>query len=607
MSAAPVPPPEAAGPEAAAAAGEETAARSLLERTLTALVRQVVNGIPGVPSQGPVVAAAQRLLDKCDGNVEAAVRRVSESADTGWGDSCIRFLAGLVPLGGMAVRLEGLWFQLRAVAFVAALYGHDLSDSVVCYRMLICLVDAKVSDRPAATGGSEPGDPLVRGARTVVSDVANRVSNGGVVSVLVDSLTGTTIDALVMRAREHFRPQNAFSYFKLLALFMVCVTARILTPLLALSYTTHSLAAGTLGEGGRFSFVLPSAVRHLPLVGFVATMIVMALMVSGAVAVLCLAALCLLRLVRTYPSSFSFVIMCVPPIAQAALARSAALALALTVSDGSLVHAAGGTTVIGISWHAHKALYGFCAVANQRFDSASLRTMLKGLQWTLVYWPLEGLAKWALAGGGLAQLGPLGTVCVDVTSIVSLSLLSLELQKTHVLVKLLEWGMVGESTALCQSLMTIAAGVGGSIGSALIADPSQLVAWIDRATPAPNLCALVVATSMFAPHMLAAHAFVTHAGVFPGFVAGAGVFQWVVVVALALSCTMNYVWQSESEQLTSRCRVFVLLPGTDRMRVLRSAVQWVGAYELAQKELKKVRLRCTRPPVLGNLGYCVGS
>jgi hypothetical protein len=49
---------------------------------------------------------------------------------------------------------------------------------------------------------------------------------------------------------------------------------------------------------------------------------------------------------------------------------------------------------------------------------------------------------------------------------------------------------------------------------------------------------------------------------------------------------MNYVWQAECEQLTSRCRVFVLLPGTDRMRVLRSAVQWVAAYELAQKKMK---------------------
>jgi hypothetical protein len=113
----------------------------------------------------------------------------------------------------------------------------------------------------------------------------------------------------------------------------------------------------------------------------------------------------------------------------------------------------------------------------------------------------------------------------QVTAIVSLSLLSSELQKTQVLVKLLEWGMTGESSALCQSLMTIAAGVGGSIGSALIADPSKLVQWIDRATPSPNLCALVVALSMLGPHFAATHAFVSNAGCFPWYIEQAGPVQ----------------------------------------------------------------------------------
>lgn len=43
--------------------------RTMLERTLVALVQQVVKGIPGVPSQQPIVDCARKLLDKCEGDV----------------------------------------------------------------------------------------------------------------------------------------------------------------------------------------------------------------------------------------------------------------------------------------------------------------------------------------------------------------------------------------------------------------------------------------------------------------------------------------------------------------------------------------------------------
>ena len=583
--ASPAPATTSHGPGAAEA--EATAARSVVERTLTALVRQVVNGIPGVASQRPVVDTAQVLLDKCDGDVEAAVCCVAESADTAWGESCFRFLAGLVPLGGMAVRLESLWVQLRAVALVAALYGHDVSDSVICYRMLLCLVDSKLSGAGAASiqRNGKRDDPLAQGAQAVVSNVAKNVSNGGAISVLVDSLTGVSIDELVVRAREHFRPQNAFSYAWLFMLLFFCVTLKVLNPLGVLSQRVFLFASGTLEPAARFGFLLPAVVRQLPLVESVATLLVVALMGGVTLGVLLGISQLLLRGVRAAPSSFSFVIMLIPPLIQAALARSAALALATAVSDGSLLVQSGTATVIGFSWHAHKALYGFCVVGSQRMASGSdaLPTATAVLQWTLLYWPMEGLARWAMAGGAMDELAQLAAISADVTSTVALSLLSKELQKTQVLVKLLEWGMTGESTALCQSLMTIAAGVGGTIGSALIADPSKLVKWIDQATPSPNMCALVVAAKMLAPHCAAVHAFIRNVGSFPSTLGGGGggssvanAIQWSCALALAVSCAMNYVWQAESEQLTSRCRVFVLLPGNDRMRVLRSAVQVRG-------------------------------
>lgn len=220
--------PPSAASEQQQEAEQQEEAQSLMEKTLISLVRQVVNGIPGVPSQEPVVDAARKLLDKCDGDVSKAVQSVAVTADSAWGDSCIRFLAGLVPLGGMAVRLETLWVQLRAVALVAALYGHDVQDSVICNRMVLCLVDARISG--SAPPRNSNHDPLALGAKRVVSDVARRVSNGGTMGMFVDSLAGNSVAAVVERAQSHFAPQNTFSNLWLMLLVVLTAATRVVKP-----------------------------------------------------------------------------------------------------------------------------------------------------------------------------------------------------------------------------------------------------------------------------------------------------------------------------------------------------------------------------------------
>jgi hypothetical protein len=92
-------------------------------------------------------------------------------------------------------------------------------------------------------------------------------------------------------------------------------------------------------------------------------------------------------------------------------------ALATSVSDGSLLIATpSGGTSFGFSWHAHKALYGLAAVLSQRWDSAVMRSLWRGLQLTLLYWPLEGLARWAWAGGAAAEGRLLWLSLADVSS-----------------------------------------------------------------------------------------------------------------------------------------------------------------------------------------------
>eukprot|EP01044_Picomonas_judraskeda_P003911 COSAG03_NODE_334_length_8910_cov_814.886392_3_plen_932_part_00 len=572
----------------AAPAGAESAAlqqeaqqdgRTLLERTLVALVQQVVKGIPGVPSQEPIVDCARKLLDKCDGDVGKAVQSVVTTADSAWGDSCIRFLAGLVPLGGMAIRLESLWVQLRAVALVAALYGHDVQDSVICNRMVLCLIDARMSG--PAPPRKPDHDPLALGARTVVSNVAKRVSNGGTVSVLVDSLSGNSIEAVVIRARQHFAPQHKLSNVWLAVLLGAVVATRVVKPSIVAGRAATILITSLLGPDGQLQ-LLGDLAAWLPFgTSLVFALASVAFVLFGA-AMLFVTARAMLWSVRISPAVFSFVVMCVPPVVQASLAGSSAQSLGTALANGSLFRVTEASTEFLVSYLVHHAVYGCCIVLCQRIESPALVSGTTGLQYLLLYWPLEALWRWSTNGMIFAELLAVGSVCNDVVAIVSLSLLSKELQSTRVTIKLLQWGMTGESSALCQSIMTVATEGGITIGSALVANPGQLVDWIDRATPSPAACSFVLALGMVGPHAAAFSMFATSSGLVPGREARV---QWGCLVILLVSVTMNFLWQSQTEQLTSRCRIFLLLPGNDQMQVLRSAVRWIESYESGRKRV----------------------
>ena len=572
-------PEAAAGAESDASLQAQQEGRTLLERTLVALVQQVVKGIPGVPSQEPIVDCARKLLDKCDGDVGKAVQSVVTTADSAWGDSCIRFLAGLVPLGGMAIRLESLWVQLRAVALVAALYGHDVQDSVICNRMVLCLIDARMSG-PAPLPKPDH-DPLALGARRVVSNVAKRVSNGGTVSVLVDSLSGNSVEAVVIRARQHFAPQHKLSNVWLAMLLGAAVATRVVKPSIVAGRAATILITSLLGPDGQLQ-LLGDLAAWLPFgTSLVFALATVAFLLFGAT-MLFVTTRAMLWSVRISPSVFSFVVMCVPPVVQASLAGSSAQSLGTALANGSLFRVTETSTEFLVSYLVHHAVYGCCVVLCQRVDSPALASGTAGLQYLLLYWPLEALWRWSTNGMIFAELLAVGSVCTDVVAIVSLSLLSKELQSTRVMIKILQWGMTGESSALCQSIMTVATEGGITIGSALVANPGQLVDWIDRATPSPAACSFVLALGMVGPHAAAFSMFATSSGLLPGREARV---QWGCLVILLVSVTMNFLWQSQSEQLTSRCRIFLLLPGNNQMQVLRSAVRWIESYESGRKRV----------------------
>ena len=114
----------------------------MLERSLRALTARAVLGVPGMPSQRPCSTLAQELLEQAAGDVEAAVEKCGDLGGRRWSDATARFVFGFVPfVGGMGVQLEEMWLQIRCVAIVASLYGHDVETEEVQQKIMLCLMD----------------------------------------------------------------------------------------------------------------------------------------------------------------------------------------------------------------------------------------------------------------------------------------------------------------------------------------------------------------------------------------------------------------------------------------------------------------------------------
>lgn len=115
----------------------------------------------------------------------------------------------------------------------------------------------------------------------------------------------------------------------------------------------------------------------------------------------------------------------------------------------------------------------------------------------------------------------------------------------------------GQSSLPVQSLLTLAAGVTGSIGSALVADPGRVVEWIDTASPSSNACCLILAIDRLSPILgiLAAAGLSSHAvPLMPTIFQPVAGWTVTALLALLVSFAMNFIWLTEGPQLRLRCR-----------------------------------------------------
>ena len=116
----------------------------------THLPETVSNWIPGVKIQS-TLERRNRYLRECQGDQELAIK-TSMERNHGMKRSLKTMAAGFIPFVGAPTSYSiTLWHQLREIALIAALHGHDLNDPQVRTEILGALVDGNTSKIPAQT------------------------------------------------------------------------------------------------------------------------------------------------------------------------------------------------------------------------------------------------------------------------------------------------------------------------------------------------------------------------------------------------------------------------------------------------------------------------
>jgi hypothetical protein len=121
------------------------------------LTKLAIEGVPYVSSEVSVQERKRKLLEMEENDAESALRRLEKETTRGWGFVMGKTLAQIVggiyiPFFGVHVvngvaKLQSIWGQIRTVAIIAALYGHDVDDKTIRHRILFCVLwsDKKLS------------------------------------------------------------------------------------------------------------------------------------------------------------------------------------------------------------------------------------------------------------------------------------------------------------------------------------------------------------------------------------------------------------------------------------------------------------------------------
>ncbi len=116
-----------------------------------ALAFQSVTGWAPPATVESTLARRDRYLKEFQGDQEAAVKAAIDRSHSTFRKLTTQAL-GFIPVVGAPTSYSyTLWHQLREVALIAALYGHDLNDPKVKMKILGSLIEGNVMKLPAQT------------------------------------------------------------------------------------------------------------------------------------------------------------------------------------------------------------------------------------------------------------------------------------------------------------------------------------------------------------------------------------------------------------------------------------------------------------------------
>lgn len=241
-----------------------------VESALLWCLNPAIHGIKSI-GVSSAVDRARKLLEQNSGDTTAAVIQAASGEGGGSKRAKIvfEFLLRQVPFVGCpAYILTSTWTHLRAVAIIAAIYGHDLEQARTQHEILWCLLPVQPESMEDSLPPPLAGDsgPVSVTAKTVsnilISTALKRVSGISMVTELFQlgtdlwAISGQDEDGFERlslgpsaTARHYFCPESQFSNQTfLLALAGVVIPFFFRLPTLLTSFLMVGLLVGALNR-----------------------------------------------------------------------------------------------------------------------------------------------------------------------------------------------------------------------------------------------------------------------------------------------------------------------------------------------------------------------
>ena len=205
--------------------------------------------IHGIRSIGvlPAPDRARRLVQMCNGDTTAAVVMAAGGEAGGAKRTRIifEFLLRQVPFVGCpAYILTSTWIHLRAVATIAAIYGHDLDLPRTQHEILWCLLPSNPDEDAPSTGQAE-----IAGDSGPIAATAKAVSNVLIATAVKKSLGVSMVTDLFQLGTDLWAVGNASGVdedgFELLSLGPSATARHYFCP--QTKYNQHTFALIVLG------------------------------------------------------------------------------------------------------------------------------------------------------------------------------------------------------------------------------------------------------------------------------------------------------------------------------------------------------------------------